>query len=167
MSVLIYTESNEGKFKKVAFEIASYAKKVADMLGTTVTAVSINATENNALSAYGVSTVLKVTNDKLTSFSAKAYADVIKQAAEKTVDAAGDGTTTSTVLAHSIATQALEATSYASTNATQIKKGIEQAVKAVVAELKEMSVPVSDETQIKQIATLSANGDIEIELEGS
>ena len=68
MSVLIYTESNEGKFKKVAFEIASYAKKVADMLGTTVTAVSINATENNTLSAYGVSKVLKVTNDKLTSF---------------------------------------------------------------------------------------------------
>jgi chaperonin GroEL len=89
-------------------------------------------------------------------------ATVIKQAAEKTVDAAGDGTTTSTVLAHSIATQALEATSYASTNATQIKKGIEQAVKVVVAELKSMSVPVSDETQIKQIATLSANGDAEI-----
>ena len=89
-------------------------------------------------------------------------ATVIKQAAEKTVDAAGDGTTTSTVLAHSIATQALEATSYASTNATQIKKGIEAAVKAVVAELKEMSVPVADETQIKQIATLSANGDTEI-----
>ena len=83
MSVLIYTESNDGKFKKVAFEIASYAKKVADMLGTTVTAVSINATENEALSAYGVSKVLKVNNDKLTSFSAKAYADVIKQAAEK------------------------------------------------------------------------------------
>lgn len=83
MSVLIYTESNDGKFKKVAFEIASYAKKVADMLGTTVTAVSINATENAALSAYGVSKVLKVNNDKLNSFSAKAYADVIKQAAEK------------------------------------------------------------------------------------
>ena len=89
-------------------------------------------------------------------------ATVIKQAAEKTVDAAGDGTTTSTVLAHSIASQALEATSYASTNATQVKKGIEAAVKTVVAELKKMSVPVADETQIKQIATLSANGDTEI-----
>jgi chaperonin GroEL len=89
-------------------------------------------------------------------------ATVIKQAAEKTVDAAGDGTTTSTVLAHSIASQALEATSYASTNATQVKKGIESAVKTVVAELKKMSVPVSDETQIRQIATLSANGDTEI-----
>ncbi len=55
-------------------------------------------------------------------------ATVIKQAAQKTVDAAGDGTTTSTVLAHAIASQALEATSYASINATQVKRGIEEAV---------------------------------------
>jgi chaperonin GroEL len=89
-------------------------------------------------------------------------ATVIKQAAQKTVDAAGDGTTTSTVLAHSIATQALEATSYVSTNATQVKKGIEQAVKAVVAELKNMSIDIVDDNQIKQIAILSANGDEEI-----
>jgi chaperonin GroEL len=89
-------------------------------------------------------------------------ATVIKQAAQKTVDAAGDGTTTSTVLAHSIASQALEATAYASTNATQVKKGIEQAVKVVVEELKRMSTPIADEKQIKQIATLSANGDEEI-----
>jgi chaperonin GroEL len=89
-------------------------------------------------------------------------ATVIKQAAEKTVNAAGDGTTTSTVLAYAIAKQALEATSYASTNATQVKRGIEAAVKKVVAELKTMSVDITDETQIKQIATLSANGDTEI-----
>ena len=89
-------------------------------------------------------------------------ATVIKQAAQKTVDAAGDGTTTSTVLAHAIASQALQATAYASTNATQVKRGIEEAVKAVVAELKAMSTPITDEKQIKQIATLSANGDEEI-----
>ena len=89
-------------------------------------------------------------------------ATVIKQAASKTVDQAGDGTTTSTVLAYSIAVQSLEATSYASTNATQVKRGIEAAVKEVVAELKTMSVDVTDEKQIKQIATLSANGDEEI-----
>ena len=87
---------------------------------------------------------------------------VIKQAAEKTVDAAGDGTTTSTVLAHAIATAALDATSYASTNATQVKRGIESAIKTVVAELKKMSTPVTDDKQIRQIATLSANGDTEI-----
>jgi len=89
-------------------------------------------------------------------------ATVIKQAAQKTVDAAGDGTTTSTVLAHSIASQALESTSHTSTNATQVKRGIESAVKEVVAKLKEISTDITDEKQIKQIATLSANGDEEI-----
>lgn len=89
-------------------------------------------------------------------------ATVIKQAAQKTVDAAGDGTTTSTVLAHAIATQALQATAYASSNATQIKRGIETAVKSVVEELKKMSVDITGEEQIKQVATLSANGDTEI-----
>ena len=89
-------------------------------------------------------------------------ATVIKQAAQKTVDAAGDGTTTSTVLAHSIASQALDATAYPATNATQVKRGIEQAVKVVVEELKKMSTDITNEKQIKQIATLSANGDEEI-----
>jgi chaperonin GroEL len=89
-------------------------------------------------------------------------ATVIKQAAQKTVDAAGDGTTTSTVLAHSIASQALDATAYPAVNATQVKQGIEAAIKQVVEELKNLSVDITDETQIKQIATLSANGDEEI-----
>jgi len=89
-------------------------------------------------------------------------ATVIKQAAQKTVDAAGDGTTTSTVLAYAIAEQALNATANPSTNATQIKRGIEAAIKEVVAELKSMSVDITGEEQIKQVATLSANGDTEI-----
>lgn len=83
MSILIYAESSEGKFKKVALELASYAKKVADSLGTTVTAVTVNNSNVSDLSKYGVSKVLKVTNDKLNNFNAKAYADIIKQAAEK------------------------------------------------------------------------------------
>ena len=73
MSLLIYAESADGKFKKVAFELASYAKKVAQSLGTTVTAVTFNAENVSELSSYGVDKVLK----------AKAYADVIKQAAQK------------------------------------------------------------------------------------
>ena len=83
MSILIYAESAEGKFKKVAFELASYAKKVAESLGTTVTALTINAGDVSELSTYGVDKVLKVSNDKLAGFTAKAYADVIRQAAEK------------------------------------------------------------------------------------
>ena len=83
MSLLIYAESAEGKFKKVAFELASYAKKVAESLGTTVTAVTVNTADVSELSKYGVDKVLKVTNDKLSPFNAKAFADVIKQAAQK------------------------------------------------------------------------------------
>ena len=83
MSLLIYAESAEGKFKKVAFELASYAKKIAESLGTTLTAVTVNTGDVSELSKYGVDKVLKVTNDKLATFNAKAYADVIKQAAQK------------------------------------------------------------------------------------
>lgn len=83
MSILIYAESADGKFKKVAFELASYAKKVADSMGTNVTAVTVNADNVSDLSKYGVSKVLKVSNDKLKNFNAKAYADVVKQAAQK------------------------------------------------------------------------------------
>jgi len=83
MSVLVYTESESGKFKKAAFEVASYAKEVASMLGTTVTAVSINNENPSDLNTYGVDKVLDIKQDKLSSFSAKAYANAIKQAAEK------------------------------------------------------------------------------------
>jgi len=83
MSILIYAESAEGKIKKVAFELASYAKKVAESMGTSVTAITVNASDVSELSKYGVDKVLKISNDKLTSFNAKAYADVVKQAAEK------------------------------------------------------------------------------------
>lgn len=83
MSILIYAESADGKFKKVAFELASYAKKVAETLGTTVTAVTVNEESVSDLSKYGVDKVLKVSHDQLSNFNAKAYADVIKQAAQK------------------------------------------------------------------------------------
>ena len=83
MSILLYAEYAEGKFRKVAFELASYAKKVADSLETTVTAVTVNAGDVSELSKYGVDKVLKVNNDTLAGFSAKAYADVIQQAAQK------------------------------------------------------------------------------------
>ncbi|WP_438710150.1 electron transfer flavoprotein subunit alpha/FixB family protein [Aquimarina muelleri] len=83
MSVLVYTESEGGKFKKAAFEVASYAKEVAAMLGTTVTAISVNAGDDSELATYGVDKVLAVKNDKLSAFNAKAYADIIKQAAEQ------------------------------------------------------------------------------------
>lgn len=83
MSILLYAESAEGKFKKVAFELASYAKKVASDLGTTVTAVTVNAGDVSELGKYGVDKVLTVSDDRLKNFNAKAYADILKQAAQK------------------------------------------------------------------------------------
>lgn len=83
MSILVYTESVQGKFKKVALEVASYAKAVANQLGTTVTAVTINVNDTSELGYYGVDKVLQVSNPQLDNFNANAYASVIKQAAEK------------------------------------------------------------------------------------
>lgn len=83
MSVLVYTESEKGKFKKIALEVASYAKAVADQMGTTVTAIAINANDVSELGDYGVDKVLNVKDSKLDTFNAKTYADAIKQAAEK------------------------------------------------------------------------------------
>lgn len=83
MSILIYAESAEGKFKKVAFELASYAKKIAASTGEAVTAVTLNVADASELGKYGVDKVLNVSDDKLKTFNAKAYADVVKQAAQK------------------------------------------------------------------------------------
>ena len=83
MSVLVYTESEKGKFKKVAFEVASYAKAVASQLGTTVTAITINNDDSSSLSQYGVDKVLQVNDSQLDAFNANTYANIIKQAAEK------------------------------------------------------------------------------------
>ncbi|MCF6306383.1 MAG: electron transfer flavoprotein subunit alpha/FixB family protein [Flavobacteriaceae bacterium] len=82
MSVLVYTESEEGTFKKIAFEAVSYAKGIADMLGTSVTAVSINGNDTNQLGNYGASKVLQISNEKLKKFNAQGYADAISQAAK-------------------------------------------------------------------------------------
>ena len=81
MSVLVYTESEEGKLKKAALEVASYAKAVASQMGTTVTAVTFNVSNASELGNYGVDKVLNITNTS--EFNAKIYADALKQAAEK------------------------------------------------------------------------------------
>jgi electron transfer flavoprotein alpha subunit len=83
MSVLVYTESENTKFKKNAFETASYAYSVAKALGTEVTAVSFNMADNAILGTYGVSKVLKISDDSLKTFNAKAYATAIAQAVKK------------------------------------------------------------------------------------
>ena len=84
MSVFVYTESEKGKFKKNALEVASYASAVAKMMGTTVTAVAFNSTDNELLGDYGVSKVLNVKDESLATFNAGAYAASITQAVKST-----------------------------------------------------------------------------------
>jgi len=83
MSVLVYTESDKGNFKKSAFEAVSYAFEVAQQLGETVTAVAVNANDPAQLGTYGASKVLQVSNDTLATFNANAYAAAIAQVAQE------------------------------------------------------------------------------------
>lgn len=83
MSILVYTESEEGKIKKIALEAVSYAKGIADQMETSVTAVTVNANDSSELSKYGASKVLEISNEKLNKFNAEAYADAIAQAAKQ------------------------------------------------------------------------------------
>ncbi len=84
-------------------------------------------------------------------------AQMVKQVANKTNDAAGDGTTTATVLAEAIYSEGLKNV-VAGTNPIGIRKGIEQGVKTIQKTLCEMSKPIQTQTEIEQVATLSANG---------
>ncbi len=86
-------------------------------------------------------------------------AQMVKEVASKTNDVAGDGTTTATVLAEAIYREGLKNVT-AGANPMELKRGIDKAVDAVVAEIGKMSKSVSD--QIAQVATISANGDATI-----
>ncbi len=88
-------------------------------------------------------------------------AQMVKEVASKTSDVAGDGTTTATILAESIFDEGLKNIT-AGANPMQVKRGIEKGVEQVVKELQKMSTPVSSTKQIEQVATCSANQDVEI-----
>jgi len=88
-------------------------------------------------------------------------AQMVKEVANKTADNAGDGTTTAIILAEAIYTEGLKNVT-AGANPMELKKGIEKAVKGVVEELKLLSKPIKNTTEIAQVATISANGDKEI-----
>ncbi len=86
MSVLVYVEQADGKFKKSVFEAVSYAKAIADQQNTNLTAISIgNVAEDDLkeLGKYGAAKVLNIAVDQLKNFVNQAYAAVIAEAAQK------------------------------------------------------------------------------------
>jgi chaperonin GroEL len=88
-------------------------------------------------------------------------AQLLKQAAIKTADLAGDGTTTTTLLAATMIADGFNAIK-AGSNAVEVKRGIEQATKEVIDQIKKSSKDITSDEQIKQVAVISANGDEEI-----
>jgi len=88
-------------------------------------------------------------------------AQMVKEVASKTSTVAGDGTTTATILAEAIFDEGLKNIT-AGANPMQVKRGIEKAVETIVDELKKMSTPIKSSKQIQQVATCSANQDVEI-----
>ena len=112
---------------------------------------------------------VKITKDGVTVAKAIEFSDrfanmgasLVKSVASKTNDEAGDGTTTATILARAIFKEALKKVE-SGIHLSEMKKGIDMAVNAIVSELRKMSIQVEDKTQIQSIATISANGDEEI-----
>ena len=88
-------------------------------------------------------------------------AQMVKEVASKANDEAGDGTTTATVLAQAIVTEGLKSVA-AGMNPMDLKRGIDKAVIAAVAALKDLSVPCADNKAIAQVGTISANSDLEV-----
>ncbi|NNC69683.1 MAG: electron transfer flavoprotein subunit alpha/FixB family protein [Flavobacteriaceae bacterium] len=105
MSVLVFADASDGKFKKTAFEVVSYGKKLAEQLGSSMITLTINGGDASELFAYGSEKVIEVKESSLTSFNAKAYAAIIKQVADAknadvvVIDSSVDGFTVAPLVA--------------------------------------------------------------------
>ncbi|WP_276890134.1 chaperonin GroEL [Helicobacter japonicus] len=108
-----------------------------------------------AITKDGVSVAKEV---ELADPIANMGAQLVKEVASKTADAAGDGTTTATVLAHSIFKEGLRNIT-AGANPVEVKRGMDKASDAIIAELKKASKKVGGKSEIAQVATISANSD--------
>ncbi len=121
MSVLVYTESAEGKFKKSTYEVVSYARAIADQNNTSLVAISIGdvaEAELKSLGLYGVEKILNVSNAQLKDFNNQAYASVITLAAN-------DSNADVAILSNSFAGKALAPRIAAKLNAAIASSAIE------------------------------------------
>ena len=87
MSVLVFLENWDGKFKKLSFELVSYASKVAEMLGQPVVALSIgkvDSSELEKLATYGADKIISIENDSIKAFDEQAFTSMIAEVSKKT-----------------------------------------------------------------------------------
>jgi|TARA_R110000782_G_scaffold40787_1_gene94122 chaperonin GroEL len=144
---------------KLADGVDKLAEAVTATLGPAGRNVIIEQAQGNPISTKDGVTVAKAIElkDRVENIGAQ----IVKQAAIKTADQAGDGTTTSTLLAQAILSEGIDRMK-SGQNAVDLKRGIDAAVKDVVAFIKENSKDITDEEQLKQVATISANNDTEV-----
>ena len=155
--------------KKITFsdsarnKLASGVNKLADAVSATLGPAGRNVIleQNMGMPASTKDGVTVAKSIELKDKVENLGAQIVKQASIKTGDQAGDGTTTSTLLAQSILNEGLTKIQ-AGSNVVDIKRGIDKAVKDVTEFLRNESKEVTDEEQLKQIATISANNDTEV-----
>jgi len=150
--------SNEAR-EQLLSGVDQLADAVVSTLGPSGRNVIIEQTMGNPISTKDGVTVAKSIDleDRVENIGAQ----LVKQASIKTGEQAGDGTTTSTLLAREIYKQGLTFMKKGA-NAVDVKRGIDQAVKEVVNYLEKESKEITDEEQLKQVATISANNDTEV-----
>lgn len=139
--------------------IDKLAKAVRTTLGPEGRNVVIQKDYSNPVITKDGVTVAK--NIKLDDVMENVASDLVKSVAAKTSDDTGDGTTTATILAHSIFTEGNKAIA-AGLSPVELKKNIDDIVSYVVDYLKDLSVPCTDTESIKQVGTISANSDSSI-----
>jgi chaperonin GroEL len=152
--------------KEIRYDQEARAKLLAGVNGlANAVRVTLGPKGRNVVieKSFGSPTVTKdgVTVAKEIEFEDKFEnmgAQMVKEVASKTSDVAGDGTTTATVLAQAIFREGSKLV-VAGHNPMELKRGIDKAVEAVVAELKKMSKPTRDSNEIAQVGTISANSD--------
>jgi len=143
----------------LAAGVDKLANAVTATLGPAGRNVMIEQEQGNPISTKDGVTVAKAI--ELEDREENIGAQIVKQASINTADQAGDGTTTSTLIAQSILQEGLDRLK-AGSNAVDIKRGIDEAVKHVVGYLEVEKQEITEEDQLKQVATISANNDSEI-----
>ncbi|MBT3352841.1 MAG: chaperonin GroEL, partial [Nitrospinaceae bacterium] len=151
--ILLFDEEARGKIKRGIDQLADAVKVTLGPKGRNVV---IDRKFGSPTSTKDGVTVAK--EIELEDAFENMGAQIVNEVASKTSDVAGDGTTTATVLAQAIYREGMKNVT-AGANPIELKRGIDQGVEAVVAELRKLSKPIKDKKEIAQVGSISANND--------